>query len=115
MNASIIILMGIPGGIDYLLLTLVKLKLLHPKVEKDKNQLLNVWLRCPVAVITAFISIVGAYLHPQHFTGMPHRCLHALVGLHHYWNGCFFMYRTVDARTRFAIKQKELKEAEKKA
>ena len=115
MNASIIILMGIPGGIDYLLLTLVKLKLLHPKVEKDKNQSLNVWLRCPVAVITAFISIVGAYLHPEHFTGMPHRCLHALVGLHNYWNGCFFMYRTVDARTRFAIKQKELKEAEKKA
>ena len=26
---------------------------------------------------------------------------------HHFWNGCFFMYRTVDANTRFTIKERE--------
>ena len=106
--------MGLPGGIDYALLTATKLGLLHPRVEKDLNQTLNVWMRCPIALVSAFLMIFGAVLQPAHFTGMGHRVGHALIGVHHYWNGQFFMYRTVDARTRFAIKEKEKKEAAKK-
>ena len=55
--------------------------------------------------------LLGPLIHPEHFSGLGHRAGHFLVGLHHYWNGCFFMYRTVDARTRFAIKEKEKKAA----
>ena len=55
--------------------------------------------------------LLGPLIHPEHFSGLGHRAGHFLVGLHHYWNGCFFMYRTVDARTRFVEKLK----AEKKA
>ena len=39
-------------------------------------------------------------------------CL-CLIGVHNYWNGGFFMYRTVDARTRYIIKQKQAKEEAK--
>ena len=107
LNLSTIVLMGIPGGIDYALLTLTKLGMLHPRVEKDINQTLNVWLRCPVAQLTAYLMFFGAILHPEHFAGPGHRFGHALIGVHHFWNGGFFMYRTVDARTRFVLKEKE--------
>lgn len=56
LNLSIIVLMGIPGGIDYLLLTLTKLGMLHPRVEKDINQSLNVWLRNPIATSTILVQ-----------------------------------------------------------
>ena len=36
-----------------------------------------------------------------------------LFGLHAYWNSAFFMYRTVDAHTRYVLKKKEAKEAGK--
>ena len=62
LNLSTIVLMGIPGGIDYALLTLTKLGMLHPRVEKDINQTLNVWLRCPVAQLTAYLMFFGAIL-----------------------------------------------------
>ena len=109
LNLSIIVLMGIPGGIDYALLTATKLGLLHPSVEKNLNQSLNVWLRCPVTTLSAYLMFFGALLHPEHFAGTGHRVGHALIGVHHFWNGNFFMYRTVDARTRYVLKEKEKK------
>jgi hypothetical protein len=110
LNFSIMALMGVPGGIDYGLLTATKLGMLHPSVEKNINQSLNVWLRCPIAVVSAFLMFFGAIVNPDHFTGTGHRVGHALIGVHHFWNGLFFMYRTVDARTRYIIKEKEKKE-----
>ena len=100
------VFMGLPGGIDYALLVGVKLKWLKPIVEKDLNQSLNVWLRCPGGVIIAFIMVFGASTLPaEAFMGPVHRVLHFLMGVQMYWNACFFMYRTVDARTRFVTKQ----------
>lgn len=95
-------LMGIPGGIDYALLTAVKQRWTTPRVEKDWNQTLNVWLRCPFAVISGYIILMGAVTTPAAFLGPAHRTLHALTGVHNAWNGCFFMYRTVESRTRYA-------------
>ena len=48
LNAAAIIFMGVPGGIDYLLLVFIKLKMLPPLFEKDWNQTLNVWMRAPL-------------------------------------------------------------------
>jgi hypothetical protein len=109
LNLATLFLMGIPGGIDYALLTAIKLKALHPRVEKDINQSLNVWIRCPGAHASAFIMFGAALLHPTIFSGNAHRLVVFLSGVHHYWNGAFFMYRTVDARTRYiqASKDKE--------
>jgi hypothetical protein len=50
--------MGVPGCIDYALLTLVKQGKVAPRVEKDLNQSLNVWLRCPCAVIAGYLQLV---------------------------------------------------------
>ena len=113
LNFSIIILMGVPGSIDNLLRTLTKAKLLQPRVEKNWNQSLHVWIRCPGCVVSAFIIVGGAWLHAELFSSAVHRFLHALVGVHHYCNGCFFMYRAVDRHTRHVIKHKAAKEGGK--
>lgn len=115
LNASVFALMGLPGGIDYMMLTLIKIKMLHPRVEKDWNQTMNVWLRYPLAMMTAAAMCGGPLLHPEHFASKTHRIMFFLVGVHHFWNGGFFMYRTVDARTRFTIKEKEKAAAAKAA
>ena len=106
LNFAIIALMGIPGGIDYALLTATKLGLLHKRVEKNLNQWLNVWIRCPIAVVSAYMMFFGALLHPEYFTSYGHRLGHGFIGVHHFWNALFFMYRSVDARTRFFIEEK---------
>ena len=49
--------MGVPGCIDYALLTLVKQGKVAPRVEKDLNQSLNVWLRCPIAMVSASMLV----------------------------------------------------------
>ena len=50
---------GLPGGIDYLNLTLVKHGLLDILVQKRCCAGLNVWLRGPSLVISAFILWLG--------------------------------------------------------
>jgi len=113
LNAASIIFMGIPGGIDYFLLVFVKLKILPPLFEKDWNQSINVWMRAPFGQFIGIVQMLGPYLHPEYYTSKLHVAGTLLFGLHAYWNAGFFMYRTVDARTRFVLKQKELKAAKK--
>ena len=75
-SVGLLILMGVPGGIDYLLLTLVKIKVLPPRVEKDLNQSLNVWIRHPLSCLSGLIIIGGSLLHPEYFTSEYHRFFH---------------------------------------
>ena len=103
--------MGFPGLIDYALLVGVKMGWVASKKEKDYNQSLNVWIRAPFAVISAYFIVVGALTRPADFNSMTHRVVHGIIGVHNWWNGSFFMYRTVEARTRYVV----AKEAEKKA
>ena len=57
--------------------------------------------------------MLGPYLHPEYYVSKLHIAGTLLFGFHCYWNAGFFMYRTVDARTRFVIKEKELAAAKK--
>ena len=111
LNIQILFLMGIPGGVDYFLLTLTKLRMLHPRVEKNANQSLNVWIRSPGAQAYALTMMASTFVHPGSFTTLTHRVVVFVCGVHHFWNPGFFMTRTVDARTRYFIKEKAEKEA----
>ena len=153
MNVNSFVFMGLPGGLDYLLLVLVKMKLIDAGTEKSLNQSLNVWIRSPLGCVIAFIMVFGAATQPDaaFWPGRSQRMIQAAMGIQLYWNGkhllsterqsltclrselllllccclrycsaCpplidlvaallvyaaqFFMYRTVDARTRFATK-----------
>ena len=46
---------GLPGGMDYVMLTLVKLKQLPREQEKEWNARINVWIRSPGLCCTAFV------------------------------------------------------------
>lgn len=47
MQWGLLFICGLPGGIDYYLLTLVKLGTIAPSTEKRINRLLNTWIRAP--------------------------------------------------------------------
>ena len=55
------------------------------------------------------IQMIGSVLYPELYVDKAHLVCTFLFGLHAYWNGGFFMSRTVDAYTRFTIKEKEAK------
>ena len=84
---------GLPGGIDYLLLFLVKNDwLVTRQTEKKINTWLNVWVRCPGCILTA--SFVLGLLQ-QHCRDVAvsytyitiTMCIIATL----YWNGIHFM------------------------
>jgi len=56
---------GLPGGVDYLLLALVKLGRLPPMTEKRVNANLNTWLRAP-GILVATVLLYQALLLGNH-------------------------------------------------
>jgi len=58
---------GLPGGIDYALLTLVKHRRLDKLLEKQYNAWLNAYLRAPLGAIAAFLTM-QVVLHSTHAT-----------------------------------------------
>lgn len=86
-------LMGIPGGIDYFLLTLVKSKKLSFYKEKQINSYLNIWIRAPVANATSFIILYSSMQE----TDIYQLIYGSFIGLHGYWNANFFMEKVVES------------------
>ena len=52
---------GIPGGIDYLLLFLVKRNILEKMTEKKINRYLNLLIRWPFMFLSIYIFTVNVY------------------------------------------------------
>lgn len=59
-NAVGFFICGLPGGLDYVMLALVKHKMMHPLTEKKYNARINVWLRSPGLLFCAFSIWVAA-------------------------------------------------------
>ena len=59
-NAVGFFICGLPGGLDYVMLALVKHKLMQPLTEKKYNARINVWLRSPGLLFCAFSIWVAA-------------------------------------------------------
>eukprot|EP00756_Hemistasia_phaeocysticola_P003082 Hpha_TRINITY_DN12057_c1_g2::TRINITY_DN12057_c1_g2_i1::g.140934::m.140934 len=82
---------GLPGGIDYFLLALVKAKWIDPLAEKRANTYLNMWLRSPGLVLTMVILYVG-YIYGEHSIPLiPVICGGVLV----FFNGQYYAERVV--------------------
>ena len=52
---------GLPGGLDYLMLALVKLHRMDRYAEKRINSRINVWLRSPGLLFAAFCCVYGRF------------------------------------------------------
>jgi hypothetical protein len=64
-NFQAFFISGLPGGIDYFLLGLVKLGLISPLFEKRVNANANIWLRVP-GILVSTMLMYQAVLYGQH-------------------------------------------------
>lgn len=85
---------GLPGGIDYLLLFLVRNKIIDKLLEKKINTYLNIWIRCPGCIIHSTMStmvlirIADKISYPSIIGGI---CCISII----FWNGIYFMNQVV--------------------
>ena len=52
---------GIPGGIDYFLLFLVKYNIINKMTEKNLNRWLNLIIRWPIMFMTSYIFMINLH------------------------------------------------------
>lgn len=91
LNHSMFYLTGLPGGVDYLLLSLVRNNYIDRLTEKKINRYLNIWIRCPGTIIHMYITLLNLpYLYQTN-----QKILGLLTGFIVYWNGVYFMDKVV--------------------
>ena len=84
-------LIGLPGGIDYLLLFLVRNNIMSRIKEKQINRGLNLWIRCP-GCIASCVLIYSTI--KQNTYDIVSICSYIIM-FAIYWNGIYFMEQTV--------------------
>ena len=94
MGHSLFYLTGLPGGIDYLLLFLVRNNCLSSIKEKRINTFLNLWIRCPGCIAHSILTVVG-FLMNMHNSGIIDYISTIFTSLLVYWNGIYFMNQIV--------------------
>ena len=100
---------GLPGGIDYTMLALVKNGYMDRRIEKRVNTFLNVWIRSPGCVAVAALGVV----HLSSSSNNNNTLAFAVSGLLTFWNGQYFMQQVVENYARLKIE--DLPAAEPKA
>jgi hypothetical protein len=92
MGFSLFFTTGLPGGIDYACLALVRNGRLHRLTEKRINEFLNVWIRSPGCIAQAILTIAfTATLETTNWCKAAALIPAAL----NYWNGQYFMRQVV--------------------
>ena len=59
---------GIPGGIDYFLLVLVKYNIIEKMTEKKINRYLNLFIRYPVMYLCCYICLISYIKSSEEFS-----------------------------------------------
>jgi len=98
MGFSLFFTTGLPGGIDYFLLFLVRNGYLNKYAEKDINVFLNVWIRSPGTAAMAALSMASFLSAPS--TDPLITTLSVIPPLLNYWNGQYFMQQVVEDHAR---------------
>jgi hypothetical protein len=73
-NVMLFFMCGLPGGLDYLLLALVKLELIESITEKKLNTYINLYIRSPGILFTVFllyIYVIENYNVNHHYDVAP--------------------------------------------
>ena len=69
--ASLFFMTGLPGGITYLMLILVKYEYIQKMTEKRISKNLNLWCRMPFILFFASILILNLYNNYVNFSNLP--------------------------------------------
>ena len=59
---------GIPGGIDYFLLVLVKYNIIEKMTEKKINRYLNLFIRYPIMYLCCYICLISYIKSSEEFS-----------------------------------------------
>ena len=109
-NLGCFFLSGLPGGIDYFLLVLVKQGIMDKTTEKRWCANINVWLRGPAMSIYLFIGaqayFCGSYKGPT--------IILLLVVALHFYNGQYYCEQAVASYAVHVERNKVAREEEKK-
>ena len=118
MNITFFFICGVPGGLDYLMLALVKENLMKPLAEKRYNNILQVWVRNPGIIVCVFMLFIQVQLHREHPDGLgitwTEIICRLLCGGITFWNGNYFMERVCGNYYVTAYKLRETVESNKK-
>ncbi len=86
---------GLPGGIDYFLLFLVRNKLIDKMTEKRINTKLNLWVRCPGCISNCTLTLIHALSLLKTNHDYLSFFISIFITISIYWNGIYFMHQTV--------------------
>jgi len=101
MGFSLFFTTGLPGGIDYLMLFLVRNQKLPKYTEKYINTFLNVWIRSPGCQAMAALTLASTLSNPNWQSVDPLLTyLSVIPPLLNYWNGQYFMQQVVEDQAR---------------
>ena len=116
-NVGCFVLSGLPGGIDYAMLVLVKHGYMNKFTEKVWNARIQGWIRGPAMAVYAFVIWQN---HLLGTLGAPEKPSHVwfftIAGSLHILNGVYYANEAVFGHGRWTeiMKQKKLEAAAKK-
>lgn len=85
---------GLPGGIDYLMLFLVRNNWMNSITEKEINNYINLWIRAPGCVAHATMTFLSFAIYYNVYTLYDYiTCI--ITGVLIFWNGIYFMNQVV--------------------
>eukprot|EP00937_MAST-01D_sp_MAST-1D-sp2_P007311 g7311.t1 len=93
-NVLAFFISGLPGGIDYLLLGLVKMGVVHPILEKRWNCSINTWLRAPGINLFCVLALC-AWCNPAPNADPPAAWCFLPVVVLSFFNGQYYAQRVV--------------------
>ena len=96
----LIIATGIPGGIDYFLLILVKLNKLSILDEKKANALLNIYFRGPFGVLGSYFCY--RYIQEAEYISLQGSA--AIIMITSYWNANYFAKLAVENSIKHSLR-----------
>jgi len=91
---SLFFLTGLPGGLDYLLLFLVRNGWMNSITEKRINNYINLWIRAPGCIAHSTLTIVS-YFAFRHLFSWYDMFTCFTTSLIIFWNGIYFMNQVV--------------------
>ena len=85
---------GLPGGIDYLLLFLIRNNIIDKMIEKKLNRLINLWIRCPGCISNVTLILYNIIKYYNIISNVVLWSSIIIMGTV-YWNGIYFMEQVV--------------------
>ena len=85
---------GLPGGVDYLLLALVRNNMIDRMIEKQINLYINMWIRCPGCISNVTLGIVEL-IKNYDILVYSQIIVFSIMLFCTFWNGVYFMTNVV--------------------